>query len=211
MQAIDSGSAAFRTALQYLARGDYAAAEALLQPLRAQPRAGYLLGLAALGRDDLATARPLLAEAAAALPEDAAVQANWSLCLFRCEEYAQALAASDRTLRLAPAHADGHYNRGLVLLRLNRPNDAALAFTRAARPTGGGPNLSATPYSIAKPVPAGVGAGNRAAPAAPGPTNKNPPASAKISASTSEMGTPISMTRVLNIACQKIGSVAPTT
>lgn len=122
----------FRAALGKLMQGDYAGAEDLLHPVRdhPHPRIAYLRGLAALGRDAPAAARPMLTVAAAALPADAAVQANWCLCLYRNNEYEAALTASDHALQLAPTHPDNHYNRGLILQGLNRFAESEQAFAR---------------------------------------------------------------------------------
>lgn len=120
-------------ALQALAAGRLAEAEALLAPheWHPSPRLAYLRGLLALAQGDPVAARAPLQRAAQALPADAAVQSNWSLCLFQCDQASAALEASDRALALAPRHADGHYNRGLILLRLNRLADAAQALAEA--------------------------------------------------------------------------------
>lgn len=95
------------------------------------PHTRYLHGLLALVRDDVAAARTPLQQAAEALPNDAGVQANWSLCLQRLGENDAALAACDRALALAPHHAAGHYNRALILIALNRLAEAAAAFDRS--------------------------------------------------------------------------------
>lgn len=132
--AIDAAQAR-RHVLQALQAGAFdAAREALAALDRAAPDAPhthYLHGLLALARDDAAAARAPLQRAAERLPDDAGVQANWSLCLQRLGEHEAALDASDRALALAPHHADGHYNRALVLLALNRHADAAAALSRS--------------------------------------------------------------------------------
>lgn len=120
-----------------LQRGELALAEATLDRLQArdggQPRLAYLRGLLLLAGDRDQEARAPLATAAQAFPDDAAVQANWSLCLQRLGEADAALEVSDRVIALAPGHADGHYNRGLLLVALNRFDDAAAALRNAAR------------------------------------------------------------------------------
>lgn len=51
--------------------------------------------------------------------------------LFEAEQYADALAAFDETLRIAPGLDAAHAYRGLTLLRLKRPRDALDAFDQA--------------------------------------------------------------------------------
>jgi tetratricopeptide (TPR) repeat protein len=51
--------------------------------------------------------------------------------LFEAERFADALAAFDETLRIAPGLDSAHVLRGLTLLRLNRPRDASDAFDQA--------------------------------------------------------------------------------
>lgn len=51
--------------------------------------------------------------------------------LFDAQRYADALAAFDETLRIAPELDVAHVFRGLTLLRLDRPKEATAAFDRA--------------------------------------------------------------------------------
>lgn len=124
-----------RNVLLALQRGEFDVAGSALLQLQAlapeHPQTHYLRGLVALAGDDPATAREPLRTAATLLPNDAAVQANWSLCLQRLGEHDAALQASEHMLALAPNHADGHFNRALILRALNRYDDAVAALERA--------------------------------------------------------------------------------
>lgn len=134
---VQAGDVSTSGVIALLQRGELALAGKALDRLQAregdQPRIAYLRGLLLLAGDQDRDARPLLATAAQAFPDDAAIQANWSLCLQRLGETDAALEASDRVIALAPGHADGHYNRGLLLVALNRFDDAAAALRNAAR------------------------------------------------------------------------------
>ncbi len=130
-----SGAERERAAFAALAQGRLDEAERLLRPLidHPDPRIAYLHGLLAMAQGHPQRGSSFLQRAAQALPEDAAVQANWALCLYQCDRPAEALFAAERAQALAPHHADGHYNRGLILSRLNRLDDAIAAFAEATR------------------------------------------------------------------------------
>ena len=121
--------------LTLLAAGDIDGAGRLLDGIAARDdaRVAYVRGLIAMLRGEPQDARGHLAIAAARMPGDAAIHANWALCLYQCDANEEALAASAHALALAPNHADNHYNRGLILLALNLYRRAASNFERAVQ------------------------------------------------------------------------------
>ncbi|MEO7478845.1 MAG: tetratricopeptide repeat protein [Lysobacteraceae bacterium] len=121
--------------LTLLAAGDIDGAGRLLDAITARDdaRVAYVRGLIAMLRGEPRNAREHLATAATQRPNDAAVHANWALCLYQCDANEEALAASDHALVLAPNHADNHHNRGLILLALNLYQRAASSFERAVQ------------------------------------------------------------------------------
>ncbi len=121
--------------LTLLAAGDIDSAERVLDSIAApdDARVAYARGLLAMLRGEPQNARGHLALAASRMPNDAAIHANWALCLYQCDANEEALAASAHALALAPNHADNHYNRGLILLALNLYRRAASNFERAVQ------------------------------------------------------------------------------
>lgn len=61
-------------------------------------------------------------------PDDVDVLVVFALAANGGELTREALAAADRAIELAPDHARAHYVRGLVLYRLQRPEDALEAI-----------------------------------------------------------------------------------
>jgi serine/threonine-protein kinase len=65
------------------------------------------------------------------LPENAGVLLNYSYGLMHKGNLEEALATLDRLIRLRPDYAEAHNNRGSVLLKLNRKDEAIEAFRKA--------------------------------------------------------------------------------
>jgi tetratricopeptide (TPR) repeat protein len=95
------------------------------------PRAALALGLAHFKAGDFAAARAELAKAAAPGPTTAA--AHYFLARMAREEndLPEALRLAEKAVEAYPAYADAHAERGLVLFRLRRFEDAETALRRA--------------------------------------------------------------------------------
>lgn len=95
------------------------------------PRAWVALGHAWLVEDDLRAAREAF---------DRALTLDGALCdahdgvgltTYRQEDHGAALSAFQEVVRLCPARFDGHFNVGVMLARLDRPEEAAESFARS--------------------------------------------------------------------------------
>lgn len=102
---------------------------AALRP--AEPRGSLALGLAYFRSGDFASARPELAKAGAQAPTSAA--ARYFLARIAREEndLPEALRLVDAAIEAHPAYADAHAERGLILFRLRRFDEAEGALRRA--------------------------------------------------------------------------------
>jgi tetratricopeptide (TPR) repeat protein len=96
-----------------------------------EPRGALALGVAHFGAGDFAAARAELAKAAAQAPTAAA--ANYFLARMAREEndLAEALRLVEKSVEAFPDYADAHAERGLVLFRLRRLEEAEGALRRA--------------------------------------------------------------------------------
>lgn len=96
-----------------------------------EPRAWLALGLAYFRSGDFAAARPELVKAAAQAPTSAA--AHYFLARIAREEndLREALRLVDKAVEVFPGYADAHAERGLVLFRLRRFDEAEKALRRS--------------------------------------------------------------------------------
>ncbi len=95
------------------------------------PDALHLLGVAALQRGDAARACRWIAQAAARLPEVAAVFHNWAEAARLSGDAVTAVQAARRAVALAPQWADAHNHLGLALQAAGQTAEAEAAFRRA--------------------------------------------------------------------------------
>lgn len=99
-----------------------------------------LAALRATREGKFAEAARLLTPAAAAKPNDPAIQLDYANALAQADQSAKALAAFDRFIELKPDIALAHINRSYVLNKLGRHADAEIAARRGLElaPNDGG-------------------------------------------------------------------------
>jgi tetratricopeptide (TPR) repeat protein len=127
----------FQRALELHQRGDLPGAErayrAILQGAPRHFAALHLLGLIKAQQRQFSEAHRLLSRAVEAEPGSVSGLSSLAGVLLALGREEEALAISDRILRLKPDDADAHYNRGLLLARLGRSAEALDAYGRAIR------------------------------------------------------------------------------
>lgn len=117
--------------------GDMAgAAVAFRELLASQPKhanALQFLAFEAGQRGDFAAAAEYYARAAAVEPEDPVTRFNLAMAHMGLQQWPQALTALDETLEREPRMVEAMLYRGSAFERMQRPDDAALAYLRATR------------------------------------------------------------------------------
>jgi len=96
-------------------------------------RGDYLAGVALIVQRHFAEALPRLEAAARADPGDYWSHLAAGVCHARRREFFEALLCDSLCVTLRPDEPAGWYNRGLLNLRMNRPDEAAADLTRARR------------------------------------------------------------------------------
>jgi Flp pilus assembly protein TadD len=91
----------------------------------------YYLGNIALARGDWAQALPRLERAAAAMPDDFAVQYDLGKALLESGRVERAVERLQAAIRINPKNAGAHYQLALALRRLNREDEAQREFAVA--------------------------------------------------------------------------------
>ena len=126
---------------EHLRSGDPGRAEragrAVLKREPRNPDAWHLHAMAALEAGHLAKARTRLERAIAIRPDSSVFHSNLGAVLERMGELESSYRAHDRALDLDRGPADNWFNHGLVLLRLDRPAEAAASLRAAMRPGPG--------------------------------------------------------------------------
>lgn len=79
---------------------------------------------------DFQQAAVFYTEALALDDEDPAIFSNRAACFLKLGQAARALADADRCVGLDPAAVKGHFRRGVALMALDRPQEAAAAMAR---------------------------------------------------------------------------------
>lgn len=85
----------------------------------------YLTGLALAKKKMFAEARSALERVAAAAPDFAPARFQLGVCYQQTDEKEKALAEYREVMRLDPANLDAYFNATLVLIALNRPQEAS--------------------------------------------------------------------------------------
>ena len=121
---------------EHLRSGDSGRAERAGRTLlKREPRnadAWHLHAMAALEAGNLARARTRLERAVAIRPDSSVFHSNLGAVLERMGDLEGSFRAHERALALDRAPADNWFNHGFVLLRLDRPAEAASSL-RSAR------------------------------------------------------------------------------
>ncbi len=135
-------AAGFNLALCYVGTGRYGDAIAQLQSLQGMGRntaaVNNLMAQAYLGEGDLQKAWASIQEAARLAPTD---EKMYALLLNACTDhyaYALGLQVSDLGLTALPGSARLHYERAMLLARLDRLDEAKPEFAKAAQLDPGG-------------------------------------------------------------------------
>ncbi len=102
----------------------------ILSQLPDQPAALYLLGVVSLQRNQLDDAVRLIGRGVLGEPHNAEIWGHLGIALHRSGEPADALAALDRCLQLAPAHLASRFERAMLLSELGRTEDALTEYGR---------------------------------------------------------------------------------
>ncbi len=102
----------------------------ILTQLPDQPAALYLLGVAALQRDDLLNAVQLIGRGVIGEPGNAEAWGHLGIALHRSGKLDDALNALDRCLRITPENIGSLFARAVLLVDLGRPEEALAAYER---------------------------------------------------------------------------------
>src|SRR5262249_21199020 len=92
----------------------------ILDQIPDQPTALYLLGVAALQRNDLPNAISLIGRGVIGEPGNAEAWNHLAIALHRAGKLEDALAAISRCLQLAPDHSGAAFERAMVLSDMGR-------------------------------------------------------------------------------------------
>ncbi len=100
----------------------------ILDQIPDQPTALYLLGVAALQRNDLANAVSLIGRGVIGEPRNADAWSHLGIALHRAGKLEDGLAALGRCLQLSPDHPGATIERAMVLSDMGRAEDSLAAY-----------------------------------------------------------------------------------